>query len=272
MKKRFILLIDFSEYSKNLIRYATDWCKQVNAELVLVHQTVVITPALTDSESKQQIAHYTNSQALHKLKTFVQEFIPASVRVTYEVTDDNLQLLLNRLLAEPYEHLVFVGLKGAGLLKKIFLGTTSLQVIDSTENSIVAMPKEIDSFSHEKIFVAVSERYPLNVLELNNFLSFIDSKNTQITFFYLAKPHEATHRVEKMLRDLSKLFGDRFLTDSVIYEGNNRFQDIKKVINDKVDEILIVQKGSRMLTDQLFRKFLINELVYQGQTPLVILP
>ncbi len=272
MNKRFILLIDFSEYSKNLIRYATDWCKQVNTELVLVHRTVVIAPAMSDSESKQQIAHYTNNQALQKLEALAQELIPSTVRVTYEVTEDDLQLLLNRLLAEPFEHLVFVGLKGAGLLKKIFLGTTSLQVIDGTENTIVAMPKEIDSFSHEKIFVAVSERHPLNVLELNNFLSFVEPKNTHITFFYLAKPHEATHRAQKVLRDLDKLFGERFLTDSVIYEGNNRFQDIKKVINNKIDEILIVQKGSRMLTDQLFRKFLINELVYQGQTPLVILP
>ena len=44
------------------------------------------------------------------------------------------------------------------------------------------------------------------------------------------------------------------------------------VINNKIDEMLIVQKGSRLLTDQLFRRFLINELVYEGQTPLIVLP
>lgn len=36
--------------------------------------------------------------------------------------------------------------------------------------------------------------------------------------------------------------------------------------------MLVVQKGSRLLTDQLFRQFLINELVYEGQTPLIVLP
>ncbi|MNE57231.1 hypothetical protein D3C80_1521830 [compost metagenome] len=68
------------------------------------------------------------------------------------------------------------------------------------------------------------------------------------------------------------MFSDRFNTDFAIYEGNNPFDDIKKIINNKNDEMLIVQKGSRHLTDQLFRKFLINELVYEGQTPLIVLP
>ena len=78
--------------------------------------------------------------------------------------------------------------------------------------------------------------------------------------------------VKKYLTDLTLFFADRFDTTFAIYEGSNPFSDIKKVINNKIDEILIVQKGSRLLTDQLFRKFLINELVYEGQTPLIILP
>lgn len=53
-----------------------------------------------------------------------------------------------------------------------------------------------------------------------------------------------------------------------IYEGSN----IKDVINSKVDELLVVQKGSRLFSDHLFRKFMINELVYEGQTPMIVLP
>ena len=134
------------------------------------------------------------------------------------------------------------------------------------------MPKEIATFSHNRIFVAVSGKYPLNLLALNNFFNFIDSQNTSITFFSLTKPNEKTKDIEKYLADLTLLFADRFDTTFTIYEGNNPFADIKKVINNKIDEILIVQKGSRLLTDQLFRKFLINELIYEGQTPLIILP
>ena len=272
MKKRFILLIDFSEYSGNLIRYACDWGKKVKAELLLVHQTIIFPPAIADRDGKQQIARNINQEALHKLKGLADELIPESFKVSFLVSENHLQFTLHKLLEESFYNIIFAGIKGTGLLKKIFIGSVAIQVINTTKNIIVAMPKEITVFSHKKIFVAVTGKYPLNILELNKFLFFVGNRGTGITFFYLAKPNEKTKNVENYLADLTLLFADRYKTDFVVYEGNNAFEDIKKVINNKIDEILVVQKGSRLLTDQLFRKFLINELVYQGQTPLVVLP
>jgi hypothetical protein len=255
-----------------LIRYAGDWGNQVNAELLLVHQTIVLAPALTDNQGKLQIAQHTNYEALQKLKTLAKELIPPRVKVAFSVSENQLHNTLSKLLAEPFDNLIFAGIKGTGLLKKIFLGSVAIQVIDNTKNIIIAMPKEIATFSHKKIFVAATEKYPLNLLALNNFFNFIDNENTSISFFYLAKPNEKTKNIEKYLSNLTLFFADRFDATFAIYEGSNPFADIKKVINNKIDEILIVQKGSRLLTDQLFRKFLINELVYDGQTPLIILP
>lgn len=100
----------------------------------------------------------------------------------------------------------------------------------------------------------------------------MDEAETCITFFYLAKPKEDTSGIELILNDLAKLFTDRYETKTAIYKGRNRISEIKKVINDREEELLIVQKGSRLWTDQIFRKFLINELVYEGQTPLIVLP
>lgn len=157
-------------------------------------------------------------------------------------------------------------------MKKIFLGSVALRIIGNIENTVVAMPKGIDSFSHEKIFVAVGDKKPLNIQQLDNFLKFIDHQNTSITFFHLAKPNEDTTLIKEKLQTLSETYADRFTTNFAIYEANNRLDGIKGVINNKINEILIVQKGSRILTDQLFSRFLINELVYEGQTPLIILP
>jgi nucleotide-binding universal stress UspA family protein len=272
MKKRFIVLIDFSKYSSNLIRYACDWGQKINAELMLVHQTIVLAPALTDKASREDFAQYAYDEAMQQLRALTEELIPPTVKVSYKVSERNLQHTLNKLLEDPLKNLIFVGLKGTGILKKIFLGTVALQVINNTKNCIVAMPGEVTGFSHEKIFVAVSDKHPINVLELNNFLQFIDKEHTSITFFHISKPYEKTKGIEKQLGDLTELFADRYNTKYSIYAGDNPFDDVKKVINNKIEEILIVQKGSRLLTDQLFRKFLINELVYEGQTPLIVLP
>lgn len=272
MKRRFIILVDFSPYSENLIRYACDWSRQANAELLLVHQTLVVAPGFIEGEDKQKLVRWANEEAMEKLKTLAQELIPSSVKTSFLVSESHLQLTLSGLLAEPYENLIFVGLKGTGLLKKIFLGSVALDVIDHVNNIVVAIPKEIDSFSHQKIFVAAKKEQPLNIVELNRFLSFINKKSASITFFHLARPSEDTKGLEKHLKDLAAVFSDRFNTGIEIYEGRNAFSDIEKVINNKVDEILIVQRGSRLLTDLFFRRFLINRLVYKGQTPLIVLP
>jgi len=272
MKKRFIILIDFSEYSGNLVKYACDWSQHSSAELMLVHQSVVLAPALTDNESRQQIAQHTNDGALQKLRTLAKEIIPPTIKVSFSVSESHLQATLDKLLAEPYDNLILAGIKGTGLLKQIFIGSVALYVIENVENIIVAIPKEISAFSHEKIFVAVTEKHPLNLLELNNLLNFIDKEKTCITFFFLAKPNETTKGIEEKLNHLSNLFADRVKTKIAIFEGKNPFEDIKKIINNREEEILIVQKGSRLLSDQLFRRFLINELVYEGQIPLIVLP
>lgn len=272
MKNRFILLIDFSKYSNNLIKYASDWGNQVNAELLLIHKTSVLVPSLSDYESRKTITTQANNDALNNLKILAKELIPSTVKVSYLVSENSLQVTLASLLKEPFESLIFVGIKGTGLLKKIFIGSITLEIIKTTKNIVVTMPKLISTFSHKKIFVAVTEKHPLNILELNNFLKFINKEDTIITFFYIAKPNEKTIELEKQLRELAVMFSDRFITNFVVYQGQNPFEDIKKVINNKIDEVLIIQKGSRFLADKLFRKFLINELVYEGQTPLIVLP
>lgn len=272
MKKRFIILIDFSEYSESLLKYAYDWSRQIETEFLIVHQTEVITPTLADIETREKFTQETNLKMLDKVKSFVENILPNQARLNYDVSDKNLNFTLKAHLNTGFEDLIFVGIKETSLRKKIFLGSTAIQLINEIENSFVAMPKEMTKFSHEKIFVAVTEKHPLNILELNNFLSFIDETETSITFFHLSELNEDTGLIEKKLRDLTTLFAPRYDANYEIYEKNTYFNNIKKVINNNIDELLIVQKGSRHLTDKIFRRFLINDLVFEGETPLIVLP
>jgi hypothetical protein len=157
-------------------------------------------------------------------------------------------------------------------LKKIFIGSIAVQVIKNLANTTIAIPKDVLKFSPKKIFVAVNDKYPTNILALNNFLDFIGEGIENITFFYMAKAVENNAVVQKQLKNLSIIYSEKFNTTFTVYEENSFFGIIKTLINSKIEELLVVQKGSRFLTDQIFRKFMINELIYDGQTPLVVLP
>ena len=272
MKNRFIILIDFSEGSSNLLRYAYDCSRNIEAELLLVHQTTVLAPALTDYESKINITLHANKEAYQKLTALADEVLPPNFKVQYSVSESHLLQTLPRLLSPAFNDLIFVGIKKAGLLKQMFLGSMALQVIDTTNSSVMALPEEMTKFIPGKIFIAVSERHPFNILALNNLLDLAGSGIESITFFHLTKANEATLDIQRQLNDLARLFAQRFPTTTAIYEGDHSSENIKEVINNKTEELLIIQRGSRLLTDMWFRKFLINELVYEAQTPLVVLP
>ncbi|RPD51663.1 universal stress protein [Paracnuella aquatica] len=272
MEKRFLVLVDFSDYSAGLVRFAADWSTKVKASIVLVHQTIVLAPGMLDNETKQQFAEDDNNNALHQLKKLADAFVPPTVKVSYSVSESHLENTLNELLAEPFNHLIFTGIKGTGLLKKIFLGSVALQVIENINNVVVAIPKGVSSFKHTRAYIAVSEDHPLNYFELNKFLGFVGSRIMQLTFFHLAQPADQKAEIEESLGKVAALFTHRFHTEVAVYEEADAIEGIKNIISNKHEEMLVVQRGSRLLTDQLFRRLLINELVYEGQTPLVVIP
>ncbi|RQP08477.1 MAG: universal stress protein [Chryseobacterium sp.] len=272
MRERFIVLMDFSEEPENLIRYAAGWAERVAAELVFVQKTTALIPGLADAETKRMLLEKTNAEDTEKLKAMVERIVSPVVRTSYSVTDESVQQRLHRLLEEDYHHLVFIGLKRVGLLEKWLVGSKPLRIIENTPDIFVAIPEDISRFSHGKVFVGIAAEHPLNVLEFRKLLGFLDPADIEIIFFHLAKPDENVEKETALLQKLSQAFAADFTTDFKIYEGNSAFDDIRKVINNKIEEILVVQEGSRLLSDRLFRRFLINDLIYEGRTPLIILP
>ena len=272
MKKRSIVLIDFSENSIELIKYVADWSMHTDMEILLLHQNIVVLPALTEVDDKREITQHTNAEARKKLSLLAHAHLPDQAKVTFSVSEEPLLSTLERLLAQPFDDLVFVGMKGTEPVKQLVKGSVALDVINGTGNCIVAVPTGLSKFTQSTLHVSVTEKYPLNILALNNYLNFLGDREVRIVFFYLAVPDEITKNIERQLRELSNLFAHRLKTDFAIFEGSDTFQDIKNVVINTADEMLVVQRGSRLLTDQIFRKFLINELVYEGHIPLVVLP
>ena len=113
----------------------------------------------------------------------------------------------------------------------------------------------------------------MNVVDLSKFLNLAGSQVRKIVFFSVITQEDDYNATENYLRELVNLFSDkREDTSYELFVGRTAFEDLKRILSEKKDEFIIVQRGSRMLMDQIFRKFLINELVYEGNIPLVILP
>ncbi|MEO9004901.1 MAG: universal stress protein, partial [Ginsengibacter sp.] len=126
MKQRFIILIDFSENSGNLLKYAYNWSLQKNAELLLVNQSIVVIPAFAESQTKKSATWQTNKEASRKLEELANSVLPSLDSVSYSVSENQLQFTLPEHLEESFEHLIFVGLKRDRTTQKILFGSVAI--------------------------------------------------------------------------------------------------------------------------------------------------
>ena len=273
MKARFIVLIDFSSYSRFELQLAKRWADGMMAEVLLLHQPAIFIPALADKEASSAISRYEVQKATDKLKTFASQNLPDTRRVAYKVAEGNLLVALQQLFGEYYYHIIFVGLKGTGFLKRIFMGSTAVQVIDQINCVTVAVPRHSFNMSPDTFFVSVHHRYPLNTSELDRLLALFGSRIRHIRFISVITGETGLNPARAYLEKLAAQYrAAGRQTSFETFEGKDAFYELKQYMNRRSDGLLLVQRGSRSLTDQMFRKFLINELVYDASIPLIVLP
>lgn len=272
MKNRFIILVDLASDSEHLIQFAYNWSKNIGADMLLVHNTVVMLPALTPYESKKNLTKMANREALDQLRRLAGTVLPNVMSIGFFVSEKHLVTQLRTLLRGPFNNLVFLGLSKKGLLEQIFIGSEAVKVIDGIDNLIVAVPLNPECCSPETVHVAVQKSNPLNIIDFNKFLNFRKESIKNLVFFSVLETGDDWHDADKYLKDLTQLYSDRYSATSEMYKAQSGFQDLKRIILSKKDDFIVVQRGSRMFLDQIFRKFLINDLVYEGNIPLVILP
>jgi hypothetical protein len=272
MEKRFIVLIDFSVHAAGLLRYAHSWADKVGASLLLVHRVEAVPPVRTDEATRDVHATRLMLDAAERLEHLAHSLLPDFTSVSHKVVLDSLVTAVSALLSAPYDNLVFVGLKSSAALRKILIGSETLRLVNHTDGILVAIPHAVTHFSPSRVFVAVSTEFALNTDAFERALDFLGEGIEAITFFYLSGPDEASDAVIRLLNTLAAEYSHKYPVHTAIYHGEHRNEQIKLVINNQIEEILIVQRGSRMLTDKLFRTFTINELVHEGKTPLMVLP
>ncbi len=272
MKKRIIALIDFSLYSENLIKLAESLSNAMKAEIILIHQVKVIVPALADGKSRRELIEFEKSEALRNLKQVSGKVIPSEKKINYLATERPLSAVLPEMGSRDSDDLILVGLKGTGILKKIFIGSTTLEIIDNLNITTIAVPVKTDNLQLERLVIATNYRFPLNKTGLDNLLRNFSEQIKEISFFSIITPDDDDIEALKYLIELNEYYQDRITSGFKMYEGKNAFEKIKSFMKGDNRSFLVVQKGSRAINDQVFRKFLINDLVYHGSIPLVILP
>jgi nucleotide-binding universal stress UspA family protein len=271
MPKLYVLL-DFSEYSKAellLAKKMNDWHRH---EIVVIHQMDILIPSLADHDLRLKIVYDQQREILKQWFQLRDSVFDQNSMVKFEIIEDPLiSFLENNLDAEGLD-IIIMGIKGSGKLKQIFLGSMVNRVVEYLNRIVIAVPMSLENFEPKKLLVSVHPDFYFNQAALQIFLKSIPKSIHTLEFMTVARQTDNILKIEEFLKMLSNKDYNQLKTEYLIFEGDDVLSQIKNRVTDLKEHLVVVQKGGRTFKDKLFRKFMVNELVFDGSVPMIILP
>jgi len=267
-KNRILTLIDFSDHSETLIKFSSEFSRIIDARVVFVHKVSGLSPAMADADIKKQIINIEKEEALDELKALTKKYFFRDGE--FLISEKAILTILEELKNEHYFDWIFVGLQGKGLLKKIFIGSTALKVIEDSELLTVAIPIQKEIFIPQKLIIAVYYKFPINIAQFNILLSNLSEQIKEIEFISIITENDDEDVAIKYLLNLTLMYSEYHARMNP-FKGKDAFSEITDHMAVNAEAFLVVQQGSRSLSENLFRKLLINDLVYSNSIPLIVL-
>ena len=270
MKKRFIVLIDFSDHSKQLLLLVNAWAKKANAELILVHQVVRPIPAMGDSEIIARLKQSGKKNALEDLKSFAKEVIGDDSAIRYLTDTTHLISIIESLNETDVIDYIFVGMNDKTIVDHLFLGSTAAELSKQLNKIILAFPTKHTDINVEMLYLGIREKHPLNEEAFQNVMAIINGVVHEIQFFSVIKPTDDQEKAERYLETLQARYKNQMNVSYTVCKEENPINAVKEYML-KNKGFLVIQKGSRSLFD-VFRKFWTTEMIYNARIPIIILP
>ncbi|HSK13394.1 MAG TPA: universal stress protein [Phnomibacter sp.] len=267
---RLIALIDLPDQTDPMIQMAISFSRQLKAQVLLLHQVPALVPAMADAATRADILHLEKEDALKKLKDLVKKY-DEDTNTNILVTEKDILTVLDALDHTNFDNLVLLWLKGTSLFKRFLLGSTATRIVDGTDLPVVAMPIQKQRSLPDVLVVAVSYKYPLNRSAFDILLHHMSTTLKRLEFITVVEEDDDEHTACRYVKDLSSSYTNH-RSVSHIFKGEDPIGHILQYMEQNDHPFLVIQQGSRSVMESLFRKFMVNELVYHGQTPLIIIP
>lgn len=270
----YIVLYDFSPCARQALRVAHQWSKWTGAALHLLHNLEdSLAPAMADQELRQQLTAISKAEAFNKIQRSFQEVTGETLQpVNVHIAVKSIAPSIDRLAGELNAQLLFAGLKERGVLQRLLIGSTVLNLLEHARVPVVTIPKNSGTFSKLRLHISVSYHFTFNSIALQQFLQLMGSKTDFIDFISVLTRDDDRQRAVHHLAKLESLFSGQARVQTHLFEGNEPLVQVKAYMATQEGGVLMLQKGSRAFSDYLFREFFINELIHDASLPLIILP
>ena len=134
--KTILVLVDFSHASDNSLSFAAELCKRAIARLVIIH---IVKSSNDEADAIAKLA--TIQEAL-------KQQLGPDMQCDFSIAHGSMIPTLKKIIAVHQPDLLVMGTKGASGLKKMLIGSNTVNVIANTRVPVLVIPEvaRFDSF------------------------------------------------------------------------------------------------------------------------------
>jgi nucleotide-binding universal stress UspA family protein len=127
--KTILAPIDFSDASTNALNFAAELAQRAKARLIIVN-------VLQENEDENQ-----TKKKLEKKEFDLKEFFGSGLKVESALRTGSLVTAIKNIIAELGPDIVAMGTKGASGLKRVLIGSNTVNVIGETTVPVLVIPE-----------------------------------------------------------------------------------------------------------------------------------
>ncbi len=266
---RIVVIVDLSAGSEHLVDFGLYLSKMINAKILFVHQVIGMFPAMTEKEYRDKFYQAEIDDAKNKLSELVNGRVYGNEH--FVVSEKPILSILSEMKSDYYSDWVVGGMKESSLLKRILIGSTFIKIIDNSDLLTVAVPISRPVTIPNKTLIAVTHEYVVNESYLTHVLSAFKDVILEVQFFSIVKEEKDAELERSNLLNLQNKFS-KYNPQTILLKGTDKYKDLKKHLENSENTFLILQEGSRSFIDDIFRRYMINEIIHTGNIKLIVLP
>jgi len=262
--KTILALVDFSEASINSLSFAAELSKRASAFLVIMN---IIQKDTGEEETKNK---------LKSIESDLKKSFDSDLKCESSLAHGNLIPTLNKIIAVRRPDLIVMGTKGASGLKKILIGSNTVNVIAKTRVPVLVIPEvaRFENFLNKgknRIVLATD----LDLLENEDALDILKEIalliiEPKVRVLSVRPKHTSLPDLKRMARDfLLSIFNPEIESERVTVFGSNVIDGINLYLNQNTDTGLIAMIARD--SGHLIQKHYTREMASHTHLPLLVL-
>lgn len=270
--KSIIVPTDFSPVSINAMHYAVNLALAIDASVMLLHVYQVplsynnsdIPLPLMDIGELEAI----NVKRINELKERVQKDYPEKLNITAEAKLGDLTDVLITICEATHPFAIVMGTKGAGLVERLLVGSSTLSVIRHSTTPVLVVPpdavfKAIQQIGFACDFQKIEQSTPVAVIK-----EWVDTFNAGLSVLNVEKDKSSVRDTAEQSLVLYSLLQDLrpkyfYVENSDVETGISSFAE-----DNQLDLVVVIPRKHRLL-ELLFQKSHTKELVFHSRVPIL---